>query len=57
MIIDVKNQKSTAYIFPNIALPVADLEKYKLSITEAEKIININFNPKLKDSLESKNNW
>ena len=57
VIIDVKNQKSAAYIFPNTGLPVADLEKYKLSITEAEKIIHINFNPKLNDSLESKNNW
>jgi endonuclease G len=57
VIVDVKNQKSAAYIFPNTPLPVADLEKYKLSITEAEKIININFNPKLNDSLESKNNW
>ena len=57
VIVDVKNQKSAAYIFPNTPLPVADLEKYKLSITEAEKIIHINFNPKLNDSLESKNNW
>ena len=57
VIIDVKNQKSAAYIFPNTGLPVADLEKYKLSITGAEKIIHINFNPKLNDSLESKNNW
>ena len=57
VIVDVKNQKSAAYIFPNTPLPVGDLEKYKLSITDAEKIININFNPKLNDSLESKNNW
>lgn len=58
IIIDVKNNKSAAYIFPNQPLPVADLEKYKVSISDVEKATGINFNPKLtNNSLETKKDW
>lgn len=47
VIVDAKTLKSSAYIFPNIALPVADLEKYKVTILDVEIATGINFNPKL----------
>lgn len=59
IVIDVKNNKASAYIFPNIGLPVADLEKYKVTIADVEKATGINFNPKLPASakLESQKDW
>lgn len=58
VIIDVKNKKASAYIFPNTALPVQDLPKYQVSISEVEIATGINFNPKLDDtSIEKLKNW
>lgn len=59
IIIDIKNNKSSAYIFSNTALPVADLEKYKVTIAEVEKATGINFNPKLaaNSGVETKKDW
>lgn len=58
VIIDAKNKKASAYIFPNTALPVQDLPKYQVSISEVEMATGINFNPKLDDiSLEKLKNW
>ena len=60
IIIDVKTQKASAYIFPNAALPVADLPKYKATIADVEKATGINFNPKLpanQTALETAKTW
>jgi endonuclease G len=60
VIIDTKTLKASGYIFPNQALPVADLEKFKVSIKEVEKATGINFNPKLPanaTALESVKTW
>lgn len=59
VIVDAKSQRASAYIFPNTALPVADLPKYKVTIKEAEQASGINFNPKLplNSALESAKTW
>lgn len=59
VIVDTKAQRASAYIFPNTALPVADLPKYKVTIRELEKESGINFNPKLplNSALESAKTW
>jgi len=60
VIVDTKTSKASAYIFPNQALPVADLEKFKVSIKEVEKATGINFNPKLPanaTTLETNKSW
>ena len=60
VIVDTKTSKASAYIFPNQALPVADLEKFKVSIKEVEIATGINFNPKLPanaTTLETNKSW
>jgi endonuclease G len=60
IIIDPRTLKASAYIFPNTALPVADLPKYKTTIAEVEKATGINFNPKLpagQAALENAKTW
>ena len=60
IVIDVKGNKASAYIFPNAALPANDFEKYKVSIADVEKATGINFNPKLAGpnvALESLKSW
>jgi len=59
VIIDAKNQRASAYIFPNTALPVADLPKYKVTIRQLEQESGINFNPLLPPNspLESARTW
>ena len=60
IVIDVKGNKASAYIFPNAALPANDVEKYKVSISDVEKATGINFNPKLAGpnvALESAKTW
>jgi len=60
IIIDPKTLKASAYIFPNTALPVADLPKYKATIADVEKATGINFNPKLpaaQAALENSKTW
>jgi len=47
VIIDAKSKKGIAFWFPNAPLPVADLPKYVVSISEIEVKTGINFNPKL----------
>ena len=47
IIIDAKSNKGIAFLFPNAALPVADLSKYIVSINEIEQKTGIDFNPKL----------
>jgi endonuclease G len=59
IVIDTKNNKASAYIFPNTALPVADMEKFKVTIVDVEKATGINFNPKLpaNSGVETKKDW
>lgn len=59
IIVDVKGNKASAYIFPNETLPVKDLEKYKVTIADVEKATGINFNPKLPagSKLETNKTW
>jgi endonuclease G len=60
VVVDRKNQKASAYIFPNTALPVADMEKYKVSIQEVESASKINFHPQLPSNfifIEQKKDW
>jgi endonuclease G len=47
VIVDKKTNKSIAFLFPNTALPVTDLPKYIVSISEIEAKTGINFMPKL----------
>jgi endonuclease G len=47
VIIDRKEGKAIAFIFPNTALPVADLPKYATTVSAVEKLTGINFMPKL----------
>lgn len=58
VIIDVKNNKASAYIFPNSNLPVQDLPKFQVTIADVEMASGINFNPKLKDTaIEKSKSW
>ena len=45
--IDKKSNKAIAFLFPNAPIPVADLPKYVVAISEIEAKTNINFMPKL----------
>lgn len=45
-----------AFVFPNAALPVADMPKYAVSISEVENVTGINFFPKASNSSFEKNN-
>jgi endonuclease G, mitochondrial len=47
VIIDRKEGKAIAFVFPNTALPVEDLPKYVTTVAEVEKLTGINFMPKL----------
>jgi endonuclease G len=47
VIIDRKEGKAIAFIFPNTALPVEDLPKYATTVEAVEKSTGINFMPKL----------
>jgi endonuclease G len=47
VIIDRKEGKAIAFIFPNTALPVEDLPKYATTVSAVEKLTGINFMPKL----------
>jgi endonuclease G len=49
IVIDKKSNKSISFLFPNAPLPVEDLPKYIVSISEIETKTGINFNPKLTD--------
>jgi DNA/RNA endonuclease G (NUC1) len=59
VIIDLDNNRASAYVFPNEALPVEDLEKHKVTIQEIEAMTGINFNPKLPTTqkLEQQKDW
>ena len=46
VIINKTDNKSVGFIFPNTALPVSDLPKYAVSVSEVEKQTGINFSPK-----------
>ena len=47
VVVDRKNSKSIAFIFPNAPLPVKDLPKYAVSIGQVEQATGINFMPLL----------
>lgn len=47
VVIDNKSNKAIAFLFPNAPLPVADLPKYVVSISELETKTHLNFMPKL----------
>jgi len=51
VIIDKKHNKAVGFIFPNKALPVADLPKYKVPVATVEKESGINFMPTLPSNL------
>jgi endonuclease G len=50
IIIDKKTNKSISFLFPNAPLPVEDLPKYIVSISEIEVKTRIDFNPKMSAS-------
>jgi endonuclease G len=47
IVIDNKSNKAIAFLFPNAPLPVADLPKYVVTISEIEAKTQLNFMPKL----------
>lgn len=47
VVIDAKTGKGIAFYFPNAPLPVADLPKYVVTISEVEAKTHLNFDPKL----------
>jgi endonuclease G len=47
VIVDAKSKKAIAFWFPNAPLPVEDLPKYIVSISEIEAKTGLDFNPKL----------
>ena len=47
VIVDRQEGKAIAFLFPNAALPVADLPKYATTVETVEKSTGINFMPKL----------
>jgi len=53
VIIDKTTGHTIAFIFPNTALPVADLLKYATNIDAVEKATGINFMPLLPDNLKT----
>lgn len=53
VIVDRKSATGIAFLFPNAALPVADLPKYVTTIAEIEKYTGINFMPQLPQQLQS----
>ena len=52
VIVDRKNARAIAFIFPNAPLPVADLPKYATTIAEVERVTGINFHPQLPVQLQ-----
>ena len=53
VIVDAKSNKAIAFMFPNAPLPVEDLHKYIVSISEIEVKTGINFNPKLPEKQQN----
>jgi len=53
VIVDAKSNKGIAFMFPNAPLPVEDLHKYIVSISEIEVKTGINFNPKLSEKQQN----
>ena len=51
VIVDRKNVKAIAFVFPNTALPVKDLPKYATTVAQVEKLTGINFHPQLPPQL------
>jgi len=51
VIIDKKKNTAVGFIFPNKALPVGDLPKYKTTVAAVEKESGINFMPTLPSNL------
>jgi len=47
VVVDRKNSKSIAFLFPNAPLPVKDLPKYATSVGTIEQYTKINFMPQL----------
>ena len=52
VVVDRKNVKGIAFIFPNAPLPVKDLPKYAVTIRQVEQATGINFHPQLPAQLE-----
>lgn len=50
IVIDKKSGKSISFLFPNAPLPVEDLPKYIVSISDIEIKTGINFNPKMPEN-------
>lgn len=53
IIIDVKRNKSIAFVFPNVKLEPKDMAKYIVSILDIEAITKIAFFPHLPDKLKN----
>jgi endonuclease G len=51
VVVDRKNVKAIAFIFPNAPLPVKDLPKYATTVAEVERVTGINFHPQLPPAL------
>ena len=47
VIYDARDQKAIAFIMPNSPISRSDLHSYATSVTELERIIGINFHPRL----------
>lgn len=47
VVIDIKNKRAIAFLFPHTPLAVKDLPKFAVTIAEVEKATGINFMPKL----------
>jgi endonuclease G len=47
VIVDKTRGKIIAFIFPNTALPVADLPKYTVPVADVERATGFNFNPRI----------
>lgn len=51
VVYDNTDRTAIAFIFPNAALPVADMPKYAVTVSDVEQATGINFFPKEKDAV------
>jgi DNA/RNA endonuclease G (NUC1) len=54
IVIDAKTGRTLAYMFPNIKLEVADIDKYAVTVADIEQLTGINFSPRIPANLKVK---
>jgi endonuclease G, mitochondrial len=54
VMIDNSSKKSIAFLFPNAAIPVADLPNYAITVDQLEKETGIDISPSIDESIEQK---